>query len=472
MRIFAKAVAILAAWLLTGAARGHAAMITVDNQDPNASDSNAGTSEAPLKTIQAAADRAQPGDLIMVRSSIYDAVYVKRSGRYDTSLPYNGYISFRAAQPGKVLIRTKSVYDGAFNIRGGGRWGDMHKIALQNGKPGTFSGEYPPDAVGFVEVNGFDLQCNGEHSTALTVSWAHHIRVLNNKLHNGGLAGLSAVYCDYVLAEGNEVFDNARTSSYRGSGLDFWRPRPYAGGVAGWRGERLQVRRNKCYNNGHEVGRDFNGDKAGLNHTDGNGIILDIGALNVSALVENNVCFNNGGRGICVTGWKNAVVRNNTLWHNVTDPAMSGEAELGIYEVTWGEAPEENTPSKNISVSGNIIVAQSNRAVLGQYSSGKNGANLFTLRENLLWNETGHAAGEVSLLKQNTNGLTVDPQLVAPDIDAQRADFRLQENSPARGKLATAPADDFSGARRLHAPFDLGAYQFNAQLPRIKRLSY
>ncbi|NJK87032.1 MAG: DUF1565 domain-containing protein [Bacteroidales bacterium] len=64
--------------------------------------------------------------------------------------------------------------------------------------------------------------------------------------------------------------------------------------------------------------------------TDGNGIILDdfhcsqswdigqTGGVNYphASLIENNLCYNNGGRGIHIFNSDNATIRNNTCYYN------------------------------------------------------------------------------------------------------------------------------------------------------------
>ena len=68
--------AVLAAVLLTGclaalADQAAANTFVVNNQATGASDKNPGTSAKPLKTIQAAANLARPGDTILVQTGIY-----------------------------------------------------------------------------------------------------------------------------------------------------------------------------------------------------------------------------------------------------------------------------------------------------------------------------------------------------------------------------------------------------------------
>jgi hypothetical protein len=60
----------------------HAATYVVDNQNPRAADTNPGTRELPFKTVNAAAQKAQAGDEVLVRPGLYrEAVTLNNSGK-------------------------------------------------------------------------------------------------------------------------------------------------------------------------------------------------------------------------------------------------------------------------------------------------------------------------------------------------------------------------------------------------------
>ncbi|NLX60587.1 MAG: hypothetical protein GXY74_16035 [Phycisphaerae bacterium] len=70
----------LAAWVW-GTMEGAAAEYVVDGENPAASDSNPGTGELPLKTIQRAAERVGPGDTVWVMAGAYKGRVTFTEGR-------------------------------------------------------------------------------------------------------------------------------------------------------------------------------------------------------------------------------------------------------------------------------------------------------------------------------------------------------------------------------------------------------
>lgn len=65
--------------------------LVVDNRHPDAADANPGFAEAPLKTIQAAADIVQPGDRVVVKAGRYpESVKFKTSGTPEKPIVFVG----------------------------------------------------------------------------------------------------------------------------------------------------------------------------------------------------------------------------------------------------------------------------------------------------------------------------------------------------------------------------------------------
>ena len=78
----------------------HAATYEVAQQNPQASDDAPGTAERPWKTITRAAEKAGPGDVVVIRGGVYrERVVVKTSGTAEAP------IRFEAA-PGEQVVVT------------------------------------------------------------------------------------------------------------------------------------------------------------------------------------------------------------------------------------------------------------------------------------------------------------------------------------------------------------------------------
>jgi hypothetical protein len=95
------------------------------------SDNNSGTEESPFLTIQAAANIAQPGDLITVHQGIYrERITPPRGGESETKR-----ITYLAADSGKVEIKGSEIIKGWHK-----QTGTVWKVTI----PNSFFGEYNP----------------------------------------------------------------------------------------------------------------------------------------------------------------------------------------------------------------------------------------------------------------------------------------------------------------------------------------
>jgi hypothetical protein len=103
---------------LTGIA--WSAELVVDQQNPAADDKNAGSLASPFKTIQAAVDRAQPGDAVQVRAGVYhESVRFKRggTGRW-TTITLEAYQDEHVVLDGSLAIPADqwTQVDGCTNV--------------------------------------------------------------------------------------------------------------------------------------------------------------------------------------------------------------------------------------------------------------------------------------------------------------------------------------------------------------------
>lgn len=398
----------------------------------NGNDANAGTQASPWRTIDRALSTALlPGDEIVVMPGTYaEQLRIDKGGNADTA---NGYVLVRSAAPGAALIRPPSGAYSTVNVR-----------------------------ANYVIVNGFDIVGGGGH--AVDVEHCHHVKILNCVCHDSGGSGIGIGWSEWLTVEGNRCFRNASTNGYQCSGISLYQNRNISGGTTS-SGFRAILRSNISYENVIKF--------AGNNHSDGNGIIIDdfqstqtSGFPNYSfpTLVENNLCFSNGGKGIQITWSDNVTVRNNTCWRNNIDNQNPG---------TWrGEL--SNAQSSNNKWINNIArtdpsINSDNRAIDNtSYGGYRNVGTVW--HNNLTFNGTpGQASlrldgGNPAPTAADGNLLGVDPRFVNPAVTS--GDFRLQVGSPAIGAGTTAfgvAETDLSGLPRVAGgTIDMGAYEQSA----------
>lgn len=413
---------------------------------PYGSDSNAGTPDNPLATINGAFQRFKDlgaGDVIVAMPGVYEeAVMVTAGG--DAS----GQLTLMSNVRHAAKIRSPSNSYSAVTIQ-----------------------------KSYVTIDGFDVKSGGGgHGIEATFldgnnrnNGPHHVRIRNNVCHDCAGSGISVSYGDFYRIEKNVCFRNCATNAYQGSGISVYEARAVAA-ASGESGTRIVVSSNRCYDN---IALTLT--VAGP-HSDGNGIIIDdlrntqkpnpAGSYRFRTLVENNVCYRNGGKGVHVFFSDNVTVRNNTCCYNNRD--LKNPA-------TWrGELSNVNSSStvwaNNIGVA-DLRVHPSNAAILDAASSGQ-------FQQNVLWTHNltfNGTPGSMSVTQSPANAtlsqrspylnlLGVDPLFVKGGAGDLQPDFHLRSSSPARdaGTIQQGIAKgDLQGNPRIEAGSpDLGAFEY------------
>lgn len=265
--------------------------------DPNrGSYSNPGTEDRPFRRPVEALTKAQPGDTIYLRA-----------GSYDTSV-HSGFNITRSGTPDR-WIRIAPYPGERVELIAGGEYGSGFEFL----------------GASYVELTGFVIRGRNDslHGSGVFVKdGAHDIRIVGNEISNFGGAGISVIGSSRVTIEGNRIHDNAMRSHYQGSGITLFK---MVGPTNS--GHTNVVRGNYIYNNRTEVPHRDDG-----RITDGNCIIMDRNdesGYRGWTLIENNVCAENGGRGVHSYRSSYIEARNNTLYHNVATAAIdSGRGEM------------------------------------------------------------------------------------------------------------------------------------------------
>ncbi len=266
----------------------------------------ASNSSTPVKTITNAAQLSEPGDTIEVAPGTYtDSVIIA----YVNNLLIRGKLN----SP-KPIIKP-------------GASEDYSLVRITGSSFVTFTG---------FEVDGSNAGKNPggilivPRKTGTVTTPCHHITVSYNKVHDAGGGGIGsnpdATYTignDYINITGNEIYSCLTTGKYRGSAISLLNDEKFdnAGGY------HSTIQTNNIHDN---VNRNTDTDSSGnLNlflHTDGNGIIIDTtGRQGPRVLIQNNLVYRNGGRGIHVFNSSNVDVLNNTVAQNDLDPYLSLE---------------------------------------------------------------------------------------------------------------------------------------------------
>ena len=266
----------------------------------------------PVSTITRAAQLSQPGDTIEVAPGEYTGSVI---------IAYVGNLVIRGkAGAAKPILKTTADDDYALvRITG------SNNITFSGFEvDGTGAG---PNCAGILIVPRTDTKTG-------VITTCHDINVNYCKVHDTGGGGIGAnpddptrtVGCDYIHITGNEIYNCLSTGKYRGSAISLLLEQD----TTGTAGYHSVIQTNIIHDNvNRNQDRDASGNIDSFKHTDGNGIIIDTGGFQgPKTLIQNNIVYRNGGRGIHVFNSSNVTVLNNTVYGNNLDPHLAGGGEL------------------------------------------------------------------------------------------------------------------------------------------------
>ncbi len=416
--------------------------------------------EVAAESTDAPTTTANPADLGMNQEP--GVMYVGPDGDDDNdgALPSRAFRTLGRAvsdlEPGETLFVLEGVYDEDWRsdtsvyVDAQGTAEAWIRIAAFPGHAvevlGVESNAFKIEGAAYVELSGFELVGSGTDLLGAGVHVehpSHHIRIVDNVVHGFPAGGINVTGSSHITIEGNEVYGNANHHPGQHSGISIWRPQDlgFDDDDAGYTNYVLG---NLVYDNRNTVAGE-----RGL--TDGNCVIIDqtnITGFSGRTLVANNVCVNNGGRGVNIHQSSKADVVNNTLLGNLTTPDLVGDnGELTAFEssdvrfVNNLVVPRNGTPAARDGASRDVIFA----------------GNLFVA------DDRGIGDGENNIDLPASEALAVLP---AAGIDPSAADYSPAPDSPA----IDAGRDDFGAVvtvdalgndRLVGAATDIGAIELH-----------
>lgn len=164
----------------------------------NGNDSNPGTIELPWETLSKASEvtAESGGTTVYFRAgTYYGSINPSNSGTSDA------WITFTAYPDEQVYIVNNS--------------GDAVTIKTLNG--GSYS--YAQQRS-YIEISNLDIQGTLK---GVRIDQAHHIRIIDNVIHDSEIGGISAPNgTDHLLIQGNTIYGNSTGGPPCSSGISIW----------------------------------------------------------------------------------------------------------------------------------------------------------------------------------------------------------------------------------------------------------
>jgi hypothetical protein len=300
-----------------------------------------------------------------------------------------------------------------------------------------------------VHIEGFELAGINDpsHSNQCGVkagAATHHIAVWDTWIHDTPAAGIGASNDSggHIDIRYNRVWNTAAYNGYHTSAVSFYELDNY-GGANDANGYSDYIVGNMIFANAEKI----------ANPTDGNCIIIDDnlntqqgnrsgGPYTGRVLVANNLCVNNGGRGIHFFSSDHGDAVNNTVYHDVRTAFDGSQGEM------------DAVGGHDINFLNNLSVAASPGNVFDSYALGSTVA-------------LSHNFFNGPVARNPISGFTSggNPMLTNPTLDPRSGDFRPRAGSPLIGagtaslNGAKAPHVDFFGKARSSTTPSIGAFE-------------
>ncbi|MDI1480204.1 right-handed parallel beta-helix repeat-containing protein [Polyangium sp. y55x31] len=287
-------IAMVAAFVTTIAP--HASRAAIFHVAPEGDDAASGAAARPWRTLQRAADVAQPGDTVRVRQGDYDGFNLeKKAGTPERPIVFRADPGARVIRPGprprNVPLNTA--------VRGFSwpKW--PHGIYVWGSSHVTIEGfeivGMPPAEL---DPSGKPLHRGG---AGIHVQVSDHVTLRKNRADDNGRWGIFSAFADDLVVEDNEC---SRSRAEHGI---------YASNSA----DRPILRRNRVWGNcgsGIQLNADNNFDSPAYRARAG---VVD--GIITGAVIEGNVIVDNGsggGAAINLDGVQDSLIRGNVLVDN------------------------------------------------------------------------------------------------------------------------------------------------------------
>ena len=423
---------------------------------PTGTASNSGTLESAPTTLSEGCNKIVAGDVLILLNGTYNVV--REQYVYQKGSATGNWITIKAKNKGGAVIVGTSTY-----------YADAYAVFYLYGCKRVIV-----DGIVTKHNSGSQDQVPG-----IRVSNASdYVTIRNCTSYDNGAAGITSEGSDHIIFEDNVVYGNCKRNAINTSGLSMYRQKDLSGPANEYWG--CIMRRNICFNNQCDLPYSYNGESF-PSPTDGNGIIIDYfdysdasnTAYSKKVLLENNLCYNNGGKGIQIYKSSKVLARNNTIYHNnrilkiyVTSATNSFTAELGLFEPQGigGQYNDgiynklvvaDNTFTKNYA----MAIENDMSKVYSNYLVGQ-GVKVTNYQPNAAQFATGNTI--VAITNQTA------PKFVSPGTTSS-ANFKLQSTSPCINKYTQAygPTEDLiKVARPQGSGTDLGCYEYKSTTAR------